>query len=203
MEYRLSRDYVRNGIATIPCRISSYNDIINPYSVTDYETLNPDFFEYLTTTAAVTQTECPLVLNIIESCLSPKEKDAIAEIIRDDFAYDLGIVEKDEKRHSRTFFLMMFGMIVSGFLLWLTEAMADGPRELLYILFWFMGENLCDYLFLTGYDLRRTRRLAGRLASIKVVFSEAYHAPNYTERDVNQLYSEIEKDVMETILEED
>ena len=63
-------------------------------------------------------------------------------------------------------------------------------------------ECLCDYIFLTGADLRRERRLAGRLASIKVVFSEHYEVPRYTESDVEKLYSEIEEDVNETILQE-
>ena len=65
-----------------------------------------------------------------------------------------------------------------------------------------MGETLCDYIFLTGGDLRRERRLAGRLASIKVIFSECYEAPNYTESEIDKLYSEIEEGVNETILEE-
>lgn len=77
--------------------------------------------------------------------------------------------------------------------------LADEPRELLYILFWFAGETLCDYLFLTGYELRCERRLAGRLASIKIVFSESYEMPNYTQSEVDELYSEIEKDVNKTL----
>jgi hypothetical protein len=39
------------------------------------------------------------------------------------------------------------------------------------------------------------RKLAGRLASIKVLFSENFEEPAYTERDARKLYSEIEKDV--------
>ena len=202
LEYRIKRDYVRNGIATIPCHVSDYNDVINPYSDKGYETLNTDFFDYLTTAAEVTPDECPLVLNIIGNCLSQEEKKTIEEVIRDDFAYDLGMVEKEEKRHTRIFRFMLIGLILSGVLLWFTKALADEPRELLFIPFWFMGETLCDYIFLTGYDLRRQRRLAGRLASIKVVFSESYEAPNYTESDVEQLYSEIEKEVKETLHEE-
>jgi hypothetical protein len=97
---------------------------------------------------------------------------------------------------------MWIGLILSGALLWFTKSLADEPRELLFIPFWFMGETLCDYIFLTGYDLRRQRRLAGRLASIKVVFSDSYEAPNYTDRDVDQLYAEIEKAVNHTIQEE-
>jgi len=62
-------------------------------------------------------------------------------------------------------------------------------------------KGLCDYIFLTGYDIRRDRRKAGRLASIKVVFSDEYDEDDYTERDAEDLYSEIEKDVKETMSE--
>ena len=56
--------------------------------------------------------------------------------------------------------------------------LADEPRELLYI-------------------------LAGRLASIKIVFSESYEMPNYTQSEVDELYSEIKKSVGETIREKE
>ena len=202
LDYRINRDYVRNGIATIPCKISGYSDVINTYSVKGYETLNTEFFEYVTTSAEVTPPECPLVLNIIGDCLSDEEKKTIELVIRDDFAYDLGMVEKDEKRHKKFFLIMFIGLFVTGVILRLTEAVPELPRELVFILFWFMGEYLCDYIFLTGYDLRRERRLAGRLASIKVVFSESYEKPDYTDSDFDKLYSEIEKDVIETIQED-
>jgi hypothetical protein len=203
LDYRLKRDYVRNGIATIPCRVSDYSDVISAYSVKGCETLNPDFDEYLKSTAELMPPECPLVLNIIGNCLSREEQKTVEETIRDDLAYDLGVVEKKEKRHTQTFFLMLAGMLLSGGLLWFTKALADEPRELLYILFWFAGETLCDYLFLTGYELRCERRLAGRLASIKIVFSESYEMPNYTQSEVDELYSEIEKSVGETIREKE
>jgi len=203
LDYRLKRDYVRNGIATIPCRVSDYSDVISAYSVKGCETLNPDFDEYLKSTAELMPPECPLVLNIIGNCLSREEQKTVEETIRDDLAYDLGVVEKKEKRHTQTFFLMLAGMLLSGGLLWFTKALADEPRELLYILFWFAGETLCDYLFLTGYELRCERRLAGRLASIKIVFSESYEMPNYTQSEVDELYSEIKKSVGETIREKE
>jgi hypothetical protein len=199
LDYRIKRDYVKNGIATIPCRITDYRDVINPYSDKGYETLNTEFFDYLTTAAEITPEECPLIVNIIGNCLTQDEKKTIDEVIRDDFAYDLGMVEKEEKRNAKSFWLMLTGMILSGVLLCFTRTLAEVPRELLYILFWFMGEASCDFIFLTGHDLRKQRRLAGRLASIKVVFSENYETPNYTDDDVNELFSEIEKDVKETI----
>ena len=202
LDHRVKRDYVRNGIATIPCHISSYSDVINPYSVQGWESLNTEFSDYLKSAAEVTPPEIPLVLNIVGDCLSQREKKVIKATILDDLAYDLGMVEKEEQRHIRTFYIMFFGLLISGILLWFTKALAEEPRELFFILFWFMGDTLCDYIFLTGHDLRQARRLAGRLASIKIYFSDYYAILNYTEDDVDQLYSEIEKDVNETIHKE-
>ena len=203
LDYRVNRDYVRNGIATIPCQISDYSDVISTYSVKGCESLNPEFVDYLKSTAEVTPSECPIVLNIIGDCLSQEEKKIIEETILDDFAYNLGTVEKAEKRHVQNFNFMFFGLLIAGILLYLTKALADEPREVFFILFWFMGDTLCDYIFLTGHDLRMDRRLAGRLASVKVTFSESYEEPNYSESDVKRLYSVIEKDVAETIQEEE
>ena len=48
LDDRVRRDYIRNGIATIPCQISSYSDLISPYGVKGhFETLNPDLIDYL------------------------------------------------------------------------------------------------------------------------------------------------------------
>ena len=200
---RVKRDYASNGIVTLPCQISDYNDVISTYSVKGYEELNTEFSDYIKTAAEYAPPECPLVLNIIGDCLSAEEKIIITDTIQDTFAYELGAVEKEEKRHTKVFIFMIVGLILSGILLYFTHTVADEPRELIYVLFWFMGDTLCDYIFLTGYDLRHNRRMAGRLASIKVAFSDKYKEPNYTESDVDRLYSEIEKDVRESRQEEE
>ncbi len=199
LDYRVKRDYIRNGIATIPCRISGYRDVISVYSVEGCESLNPAFVEYILSAAEIAPPEYPLVLNIVGDCLTQEEKETIENAIKDDSAYNLGVVEEEEKRRRRIFYGMFFGLLISGVLLWLVKALIDDIPELFFILFWFMGDNLCDYIFLTGRDLRRERILAGKLASIKVVFSESYKEPEYTESDVNKLYSEIERDVKESI----
>lgn len=203
IDHRLKKDYISNGIVTVPCSISEYNDVISTYSVKNYETLSPDFVDYLKSAAEVTPPEYPIVLNIIGGGLSQEEKKIIEEVIPDYFAYELGIVEKDEIRHTRIFYGMFFGLIILVILLWQMQVQSEEPFELFFVFFYFMGDTLCDYIFVTGHDLRRDRRLAGRLASIKLVFSESYKAPDYTERDVSTLYSEIEKDVIKTIRKEE
>lgn len=46
LDYRIKRDYVRNGIATIPCRISDYSDVISTYSVESHLGGNEISLEY-------------------------------------------------------------------------------------------------------------------------------------------------------------
>ena len=202
LDKRLKKDYIKNDIATFPCNISEYNDVISTYSVKGYETLNTEFSDFVKTAVEITPPEYPIVLNIIEDCLSEEEKKIINDTILETFAYELGVVEKEEKRHTKVFIFMIVGLILSGIVLYLTQTMEENSRELFFIPFWFIGDTLCDYIFLTGHDLRHNRRMAGRLASIKVVFSDKYKEPDYTKSDVDKLYSEIEKDVRDSIKKE-
>ena len=192
IDSRIRRDYIENGIATVHCCISSYNDIISTYSAKDQESLNFDFIDYLEDAAEPIPDECPLVLNIIGNCLSEDEKKIIANIIHEDFSYRLGITEKEQEREFKLFIFMLVGAIVAGLLLWLTDFLDEVPREIFIVLFWFFGDRMFEYVFITGHELRKERRLAGRLASIKVVFSDKYEKLHYTEDEVSKLYAELD-----------
>lgn len=194
IDSRIRRDYIENGIATVHCCISSYNDIISTYSAKDQESLNLDFIEYLKDAAEPIPDECPLVLNIIGDCLSADEKRIIAENIRDDFSYKLGLVEKEQDREFKFFVFMLTGLIISGLLLWLTIPLDEVPREIFIVFFWFFGDRMFEYLFITRNDLRQEKRLAGRLASVKVIFSDKYEKIHYTEDQINKLYAELDLD---------
>ena len=198
MEYLLNRDFISNGIVTFPCKISSYYDIIHPMSVRRYETLNQEFADFLELGASVAPPECPIVVNIIEDCLTEEERMIIKAVIKEYYAYKLGLVEKEESRHTKRFVIMSVGLVAAAFLLWLSEGLDEISRELFFVLFWFMGDTICDYILLTGHDLRRDRRAAGQLASIKVTFSKTYEGADYTKEEVDKLHSEIEQDVKES-----
>lgn len=199
MDYLLHRDFINNGIATYPVKISSFDDVIHPLSVRGYETLNPDFADLIELGAGVLPPDCPIVLNIIEDCLTEEERKIIITTIREYYAYKLGVVEKEEKRHTKRFLFLTVGLVIAAFLLWLSEGLDDISRELFFVLFWFVGDTICDYVLLTGHDLRRDRRAAGQLASIKVTFSKSFDESDYSKEEVDKLHSEIENDVKETI----
>ena len=139
------------------------------------------------------------MLDIIEDCLTEEERKIIEATIHEYYAYKLGLVEKEEKRHKKRFLIMTVGLIIAGFLLWFSQGLDEVPRELFFVLFWFMGDTLCDYLLLTGHDLRRDRRAAGQLASIKVNFSKSFDESDYTREEVDKLHSEIEQDIKKTL----
>ena len=192
IDSRIKRDYIDNGIATIHCCISNYHDIISTYSAKGQESLNFDFIDYLEDSAEPIPDEYPLVLNIIGNCLSDEEKKSITEIIRDDFSYKLGIVEKEYERELKMFLFMLIGTFVAGVLLWHTHFLDEVPREIFIVLFWFFGDRMFESLFITGRELREEKRLAGRLASIKVIFSDTYEKWHYTEDEINKLYAELD-----------
>ena len=192
LDSRIRRDYIDNGIATIHCCISNYHDIISSYSVKGQESLNFDFIDYLEDAAEPIPDEYPLVLNIIGNCLSDEEKKNIKDIIRDDFSYKLGNVEKEQSKELKMFLFMLIGTFVAGVLLWHTHFLDEVPREIFIVLFWFFGDRMFESLFITGRDLRNEKRLAGRLASIKVIFSNTYEKLHFTEDEVNKLYAELD-----------
>ena len=199
LDARVKREFVSNGIGTIPIRVKDYYEVINAYSVKGVETLDFDFVEMLDLAASVMPEECPLVLNIVEDVLSDEERETITETIQDYYAYQLGILEEKVKRHKERFILMSVGLVLTAGLLWLSQGMGELSREILFVLFWFFGDALFDYILLTGHDLREKKRLAGRLASIKVEFSKAFDDSDYTDKEVNDLYSEIEEDIKQTL----
>ena len=192
IDSRIRRDYIENGIATINCCISDYHDVISTYSSKGQESLNFDFVNYLEGSAEPIPDEYPLVLNIIGNCLSDEEKKSITEIIRDDFSYKLGIVEKELEREFKMFLFMLIGSLIAGILLAMTDFLEEVPREIFVVLFWFFGDRMFQSFFITRREIRKEKRLAGRLASTKVVFSDTHEKRRYTDDEIHKLYAELD-----------
>ena len=87
---------------------------------------------------------------------------------------------------------MLVGSIVAGIILWLTDFLDEVPRKIFIVLFWFFGDRMFEYVFITRRDLKQEKRLAGRLASIKVIFSDTYKKLHFTEDEINKLYVELD-----------
>ncbi len=198
LERRLEKEFLDHGIATIPCKVSGVDDVISTYSVVAYESLSSDFVEYVNDIVDSVPEEYPIVLSIVGHKFTKEEQTTIRTTIEDDFAYDLGAVEKENKKHLKIFLGMLAGLVVSSVMLTVFNWWSEIPTELLFVFFWFFAETLADYLFLGGRQLRKERLKAARLACLRVEFSEEYDESDYSEEEAEQIFDELYSDAKQS-----
>lgn len=191
LKKRLEKEFIDHGIATIPCKVSGIDDIISPYSVPGYESLNSEFVDYINDIADLVPKEYPIVLAIVGQKFTKEEQETIRNTIEDDFAYDLGSVEEENKYHLKVFWWMAAGILLSGIMLTVFERWSTVPLELLFVFFWFFADTFVDYLFIEGRQLRQQQLKAARLACLKVEFSEEYDEDDYTEEEAEEILNEL------------
>lgn len=197
IDKRLRLDYIDHDIATIPCKVDSFYDVIDSYSVKNYETITPEFVEYINNIVDDIPKNYPIVINIVSKELTNEEKSIIEDTILDEYAYDLGRAEKEIKELNRNFILLTIGVILSGILMWKLEFIQDISYELIAILFWFFGESFIECIVFDGRELRKKHVLAARLACCKVVFSSSYDEEDYSKDEKDEIYNEIIKIIKE------
>ena len=193
LKQRLKTDYIENGIASLPCRVSGMDDIISPYSVRGFETLLPEFSEYIESAAAFIPAEYPIMLEISGCAFSAEEQKTITRTIHEDFIYELGAVQRENNRQLIIAFLMLVGMIATGFLTFFAQGIEDVAVEIIYVFFWFFSDLVVCFFLLDGFENRKKRILAGRLADMTVYFSKEYDDSAISDEDAKLVYDELEK----------
>ena len=191
LEKRLEDEYLDHGIATIPCKVSEMDEIISSYSVAGYESLNSSFVEYVGDIVDVVPDFYPIVLSIVGKKFTKEEQNVIRSTIEDDFAYDLGIVEKENRHHLKVFLWMAAGLALTSILLSVFNWWGTLPTELLFVFFWFFAATFVDYLLREGRELRKQRIKAARLACLRVEFSEEYDESDYSEREAEEFFKDL------------
>lgn len=190
---RLREDYIDNGIASLPCRVTGMDDIISHFSVPGFETLSPELSDYIESSAAYIPPEYPIVLEISGCRFSEEEQSIIRSTIREDYTYKLGAVQWENRKQLMVALLMIVGMLVTGFLTFGVKGITDTAIEIIYIFFWFFADIVACYFCLDGFENRKKRLLAGRLADMTVYFSEEYDDSAVTDEDAQSVYEELER----------
>lgn len=188
---RLEKEFIDHGIATIPCKVDGIEDIISSYSVEGYESLNPDFVEYIKSNAEIIPEKYPIVISIVGKKFTKKEQEIIESTLEYDAAYELGVAEKDDRHLVKMGIGMLIGMVILGILVVLFDWLPEVPLEFLWIVFWVFAWTLLEYLFIDSVDHRRQRRRAARLACMSVVFSEEYDDSDYSEEEAREIFKEL------------
>lgn len=187
IETRLQNEFIDHGIATIPCKVNGIEDIISPFSVPGYESLNGGFVEYINGIVDAVPDYCPIVLSIVGHRFSEEQQNTIRNTIVDDCAYALGSVEKENKHHLSIFLWMTAGLALSCILLAFLKWQESIQLELLFVIFWFCADVFVDYLLIEGWKLKKRRIRAARLACLKVIFSEEYDERDYSEEEADEI----------------
>lgn len=193
LHQRLKADYIDNGIATIPCRVSGKDDIISRFSVEKYETLSPEFSEYIETMVGFIPADYPIVLEICGCAFSEEEQKVIRDTVREDYLYELGAVQLDNRRQLLIAFGMLAGMLLTGFLTFFVNGIGNSVIEIIYVFFCFFADMVACYFLIDGFENRIKRLLAGRLADMTLYFSDKYDDSAVTDEDAKSAYEELER----------
>ncbi|MBQ8995963.1 MAG: hypothetical protein IJ091_09120 [Oscillospiraceae bacterium] len=192
--------YIENGLAFISCKVKGIDDIVDPYSVEEYEWLNADFARYIESNAAYIPTEYPIVLEIIGGHFTDKQKDIIEETILDYYGLSLGDKQIDLYRNRRKIVIIaIISLIIFG-IAWLLDAFSYNTvlQESVMILVWFFVEDLVE-LVLDRLDLREEKTDAAQLASVAVRFSDKFIDEPVPDEEAEEIIAEIFEEDAEEI----
>ncbi len=173
LKRRLQHDVMENGIAYIPCKVSGIEDIISKFSVKGCESLDSEFMAYIIDFVEFVPLEYPVTLEISGAQFSDEEKKIITDTIMIDMDYRLGKTEEEHLKKKKRFWAMIIGTIVAGILLPVAkQILTTFPLEFYYVLFWLFADAWVRYQFIEKSDYKAEKIQAGRLASLKVEFTE-------------------------------
>lgn len=173
LDKRLQLDVMENGVAYIPCKVNSIEDIICKYSVKNCESLDTEFITYMVDFVEFIPPEIPVVLEISGTKFTEEEKKVISETVEAETNYLLGRTEEYLRIRKIRFSYMILGTVLSGGVLFIARELFDGvPLEFFFVLFWLFADMLVRYLFVDTLDLKEEKLHMGRLASMSVEFVE-------------------------------
>lgn len=169
--------YVENGLAYISCNVKDYNDIIDRYSVDNYEWLEESFTRFIESNATYVPTEYPIVLEICGTDFTQDQKDTIEATIADYYALKLGDCQLLlEQNRRKAILLAVFGIlfafvVLKGVGLFQINKAAS---EAMLIFYWFFLWTFVEVAMFDRQELVSAKVDAAQMASIKVVFKPVF-----------------------------
>lgn len=184
--------YIENGLAFISCKVKNYHDIIDQYSVEDYEWLDESFARYIESNAAYIPTEYPIVIEIIGGHFNEAQKKTIEETILDYYGLSLGDKQLEMNRNMRKIVIIAIISILVACLEWFLDInnYSSILQESIMILVWFFVEDLVE-LILERIDLQEEKTDAAQLASVAIRFSDKFNDDPVPDEEAEEIIAEI------------
>ena len=186
--------FIEKDVAYITCKVSGLDDIVSHYSVPGYELLNEDFSNYLDRIMKHIPEKYPLVLEITGHQFTKDEQTRIEDAIWTEYELQFGAVQQKQRSGiiRGIWFAIFLGL--SAVLLLNTKQML---YELVYILFWFFGDRLIEYLILDEFNITREKMHYAQILSMKVVFTDNYSDEDISDNEADSYRGEVIKNIMD------
>ena len=188
--------FIDNGVAYVTCKVHGLYDIICRYCVPGYDILSDEFSNYLERITEHIPDKYPLVLEITGHRFSKEEQTRIEDAIWTQFELRMGYAQK--KQQSILFRILWFAIffILSMFVMFgkggIQNEVVD---EIMFVVFWFFGDRLIEYILLDERDVSARRMKMGQLLSMKVVFTEKYSDEDLTDNEAEAIRNEVLENV--------
>ena len=184
--------YIENGLAFISCKVKNYHDIIDQYSVEDYEWLDESFARYIESNAAYIPTEYPIVIEIIGGHFNEAQKKTNEETMLDYYGLSLGDKQLEMNRNMRKIVIIAIISILVACLEWFLDInnYSSILQESIMILVWFFVEDLVE-LILERIDLQEEKTDAAQLASVAIRFSDKFNDDPVPDEEAEEIIAEI------------
>ena len=182
--------YVENNLAYISCHVNDMEEIVDRYSVKNYEDMNPRFISFIEDNAEHIPSEYPIVLKITGQSFSEEEQETIIESVKDYYNMKLGEVQEDLANNFRLSMMLLVGGIFF-LIIYLSFRDVISSNVILLIPTWFMFEEFINVFWLNRSEILEERMNYAQLSSMKIIFQEHFVDEDFSGETEEEIIKEI------------
>lgn len=172
---QVEKSFIDGDVAVIACNVSDYSDVISGYSVSGYESANPDLLEYIDNNVRYIPSQYPVEIEICGCHFSEAQQAVIEKAIREEYIFRLGELQENARRTRRNVWAMLVGTIVVALAMALLDSWRDAVFfELIVVILCFFFDAVVSDVFLESRQRRRDHQDAGRLATVVIHFFDTF-----------------------------
>lgn len=162
------------GIAHIGYKVAGVEDIVNQYSIENYELLNPDFESYMGRIIDYIPEKTPIILEIIGGNLSIDEQSRADNAVWNHYLLKLTDAKLKIKRSLTRTFWYFLSIFASALLIYYSSSdkFSDLATQFLYLPIWYFAYRVLTYPIFDCIPLMRQIKKLKQLAAIKLKFSQ-------------------------------
>ncbi len=165
--------YIENNMAYISINVNKYHDIINKYSINNYEWLNGHFAQYIEESAYYIPLEYDITLDI-NGKFTEEEKEKIIKAIRTYYGIKIGDADNQLKDNQRKNMILFVTSVIFMFIFLILTIYITNFRflEPISIILWFVIWEYLNNSFIEKRKLKQERSEIAQLTNMDIKFNE-------------------------------